>query len=107
MQSYPFTPYLQASVAVAALLFGTLAHAQWSKEQLREYTEDCVTTCYKRPTDGHKCTDACACIARDLQAQFRVWDYVALEREHAVPNSAVKKRFDSIVSACRRRFFRD
>jgi hypothetical protein len=81
----------------------TLAHAQWSKEQLSVYTEDCVKSCSTRPKDGHKCPSACACVARDLQAQFP--DYVALEREHDKPDSAVAQRFNSVVLACRRRIF--
>jgi len=90
-------------VGIALICSGTLAHAQWSKEQLREYTEDCVKSCSTRPKDSQKCPTACACVARDLQAQFP--DYVALEREHDKPDSAVAQRFNSVVLACRRRTF--
>jgi hypothetical protein len=94
---------LLLGVGFASICTATSAHAQWSKEQLREYTEDCVKACNKRPTDSHKCPNACACVARDLQAQFP--DYVALEREHDKPNSPVAQQVNNITLACRRRIF--
>jgi hypothetical protein len=95
--------FLMLGVGIALICTAPSAHAQWSKEQLREYTEDCVKSCRTRPKDGDKCPSACACVARDLQAQFP--DYVALEREHDKPDSAVAQRFNSVVLACRRRIF--
>ena len=95
--------FLMWGVGIASICTASLAHAQWSKEQLSVYTEDCVKSCSARAKDGHKCPSACACVARDLQAQFP--DYVALEREHDKPDSAVAKRFNSIVLACRSRIF--
>jgi|SoiMethySBSTD1v2_1073268.scaffolds.fasta_scaffold879562_2 hypothetical protein len=95
--------FLMLRVGIVLICTATLAHAQWSKEQLSVYTEDCVKSCSTRAKDGHKCPSACACVARDLQAQFP--DYVALEREHDKPDSAVAQRFNSVVLACRRRIF--
>ena len=97
--------FLMLRVGIALICSGTVAHAQWSKEQLTTFTDDCVKHCSVRPKDSHKCPSACACTARDLQAQFP--DYAAAEREHDDPSSAVKKRIDAIVFACRRRIFGD
>jgi hypothetical protein len=94
--------FLMLRVGIAVIGTGTLAHAQWSTEQLREYTDDCVKACNARPTDSHKCPSACACVALDLQAQFP--DYAALEREHE-SNPAVSQRVSGITQACRRRIF--
>ena len=95
--------FLLLGVGIASVCAATLAHAQWSTEQLSVYTEDCVKSCSTRPKDSQKCPTACACVARDLQAQFP--DYVALEREHDKPDSAVAQQVNNITLACRRRIF--
>src|SRR5262245_57940549 len=90
-------------VGIVLICTATVAHAQWSAEHLREFTDPCVESCRKGGTNSHNCSRYCACVAKDLQAHFP--DADAFGRDFDIPNSAAVKQVNTSSQACRRRIF--
>ena len=95
---------LLASIGGAVLL-GTAAHAQWSKEQQSEFVRGCQASCQqnKKVSRPQLCPKFCECHLQEGQKRFP--DYALLSKELAKKNADKVKSFMDVGPLCDKRVF--